>query len=314
MPKLSIIVPVYNVEQYLHRCIDSILAQTFTDYEIILIDDGSPDRCGEIIDEYASRDDRIIPIHQSNRGVSAARNAGLKAAGGDYVGFVDPDDWIEPNMYSTLIGQIELNGCEIASCSWMSNDEEGHEIPYVSGLPTKVMDNEEYMRHLFDMPPTILGSSWSKLFRRDIIKTFFAENVTICEDNLFVAENCCNCSSAVYVNENLYHLFLRSNSATRVEIGRPALGLPVRRKIIDIARSMSVECGMRAERVYLDQCVTFYCGSGSDGADYSALAGNEFQTYMRENFVSLLHNQTIFWKTKVYYMLLYLRSLRKGHQ
>ena len=92
MPELSIIVPVYKVEPYLPKCIDSILAQTFSDFELILIDDGSPDRCGEICDEYAARDDRVVVIHRENRGVSAARNAGLDAARGEYIGFVDSDD------------------------------------------------------------------------------------------------------------------------------------------------------------------------------------------------------------------------------
>ena len=95
MPKVSIIVPVYKAEQYLHRCVDSILSQSFTDCELILVDDGSPDKSGEICDEYASRDSRIQVIHKQNGGVSSARNAGLDVAHGEYVWFVDSDDWIE---------------------------------------------------------------------------------------------------------------------------------------------------------------------------------------------------------------------------
>ena len=88
---VSIIVPIYNVEKYLSKCIDSILAQTYNDIEVILVDDGSPDNCPKICDEYAQKDNRVIVIHQKNAGVSAARNAGLKAAHGEYIGFVDPD-------------------------------------------------------------------------------------------------------------------------------------------------------------------------------------------------------------------------------
>lgn len=94
------------------------LAQTYTDFEAILIDDGSPDRCGEIINEYAQKDDRIVPVHQENRGVSTARNAGLRAARGNYIGFVDPDDWIEANMYELLVGQMETGRCDIVSYAW----------------------------------------------------------------------------------------------------------------------------------------------------------------------------------------------------
>jgi len=90
-PKISIIVPVYKVEPYLRKCIDSILAQTFTDFELILVDDGSPDGCGKICDEYAKKDNRILVIHKSNGGLSSARNAGLEIAKGEYIGFVDSD-------------------------------------------------------------------------------------------------------------------------------------------------------------------------------------------------------------------------------
>ena len=98
-PKISIIVPVYKVEKYLHRCLDSIVNQTFTDWECILIDDGSPDNSGIICDEYAQMDRRFKVIHQENKGVSAARNAGLDVAKGEWIGFVDSDDWIEKETY-----------------------------------------------------------------------------------------------------------------------------------------------------------------------------------------------------------------------
>lgn len=113
-PLISVIVPVYKVEPYIHRCVDSILAQTYTNLEIILVDDGSPDRCGEICDEYAAKDDRIRVIHQENSGVSAARNAGLDHCTGDYIAFVDSDDYIENSMLFKLfygIGDADLCGC-----------------------------------------------------------------------------------------------------------------------------------------------------------------------------------------------------------
>lgn len=116
-PKISIIVPVYKVEKYIHKCIDSILAQTFTDFELILVDDGSPDNCGKICDEYVKKDRRIKVIHKKNGGLSDARNAGIEIARGDYIGFVDSDDYIEPDMYELLYDICIENNCEIASCS-----------------------------------------------------------------------------------------------------------------------------------------------------------------------------------------------------
>lgn len=110
MPKVSVIVPVYKVEPYLRECVESILAQTLEDIEIILVDDGSPDNCGAICDEYAAKDSRITVIHKKNGGLSDARNAGLDIAVGDYIGFVDSDDWIYPKMYEVLYRCAEEDG------------------------------------------------------------------------------------------------------------------------------------------------------------------------------------------------------------
>ena len=109
---ISVIVPIYKVEKYLRKCVNSIINQTYKDLEIILVDDGSPDNCGQICDEYAEQDSRIIVVHQKNAGLSAARNAGLEKISGEYVAFVDSDDTIEPQMYETLLAMIK-NGQEI---------------------------------------------------------------------------------------------------------------------------------------------------------------------------------------------------------
>ncbi len=116
-PKISVIVPIYNVEPYLRQCLDSIVSQTYRNLEIILVDDGSPDNCGAICDEYAAKDSRIQVIHQKNGGVSAARNAGLAAAAGAWIGWVDGDDWIEPDMYDYLLENIQAYGADVAVCS-----------------------------------------------------------------------------------------------------------------------------------------------------------------------------------------------------
>lgn len=116
MPKLSIIVPVYKVEPYIHKCVDSILNQTFTDFELILVDDGSPDNCGKICDEYAEKDNRVRAIHKENGGVSDARNVGIDKAMGAIVGFVDSDDYLDPNMYYDMLKFMDDNRLDIV-CS-----------------------------------------------------------------------------------------------------------------------------------------------------------------------------------------------------
>ena len=125
MLKISIIVPVYNVEKYLSRCVDSILNQTFTDFECILVDDGSPDNCGKICDEYAKKDKRIRVIHKENGGLSDARNAGIDIAQGEYIGFVDSDDWIHPQMYEILYNGIIENNVKISACKLEEEIEAG---------------------------------------------------------------------------------------------------------------------------------------------------------------------------------------------
>lgn len=123
---ISVIVPIYNVEPYIHRCIDSILAQTYKQMQIILVDDGSPDRCGEICDEYSKKDSRIIVIHQENEGLSGARNTRLLFAKGDYIAFVDSDDWVHPKMYETLIGLSKKYNLDIVRSSVCETDNKDY--------------------------------------------------------------------------------------------------------------------------------------------------------------------------------------------
>ncbi|NAS30167.1 glycosyltransferase [Flavobacteriaceae bacterium R38] len=119
--KISIIVPVYNVEKYLHRCVDSILNQTHKNLEVILVNDGSPDKSGEICDDYAKKDARIKVVHRENGGLSAARNSGLKVITGDYVSFVDSDDWIHPMMIKVMLNTLLKNNSKIVECDLISS-------------------------------------------------------------------------------------------------------------------------------------------------------------------------------------------------
>ena len=164
MPDLSIIVPVYGVEKYLSRCIDSILNQTFRDFELILIDDGSPDNCGAICDDYAARDSRIKVIHQQNKGVSAARNAALDVAIGSYLGFVDGDDWVEPEMYETMIDAMKQWQTDMVVCGSNHFNEKGQ---YLRSILTSegVYDKEQMLSMLYGQPNPLGGGCCNKLIR-----------------------------------------------------------------------------------------------------------------------------------------------------
>ena len=129
--KVSLIVPVYNTKKYLRRCLESAVSQTYRNMEIICVDDGSTDGSGEIVDEFAARDSRVIAIHQKNSGESNARNNGLKISSGDYIGFMDCDDWIEPDMYECLAGALEQADADMAIAGFYREFEECNVEPLV---------------------------------------------------------------------------------------------------------------------------------------------------------------------------------------
>ena len=255
--ELSIIVPIYNVERWLKRCLDSILTQTFNNFELILVDDGSPDKCSEIIEKYIRKDKRVVAIYQNNRGVSAARNAGLKIAQGEFIAFVDPDDWIDERMYEKLLLAIRKENADIACCSWIDVDEVGNEGRHTVDNIPYVMSGKEFAEHLFDKPRTLGGSNCNKLFRRAVIRHLYDETSHICEDNLFLAQCIVNAEKAVFVNENLYYIFSRPNSASRAKPERVVEGLPYRRRIILVVSEFGDHIRNCAEADYLDECLAF---------------------------------------------------------
>ena len=142
-PKVSVIVPVYNTEKYLKRCLDSILNQTLSDIEIIIVDDGSKEACALLCDQFAKSDSRIKVVHKQNAGLGFARNTGLSEANGEYVGFVDSDDYIEPMMYETLYAAAKNNGADIAK--WQKK----WECPILSTFPNALRRLSDIPRHSF---------------------------------------------------------------------------------------------------------------------------------------------------------------------
>ncbi len=166
---ISIIVPVYKVEEYLDKCIESIVNQTYTNLEIILVDDGSPDNCPEICDKWAERDNRIKVIHKSNGGLSDARNAGLSVATGDFIAFVDSDDYIETDMYEKLLDVALRNNTDIVSCKLrMVYENEDYSVASEDTGDVIIYSTEEAMSALID--DKIRQVVWNKLYRTEIIK------------------------------------------------------------------------------------------------------------------------------------------------
>ena len=173
-PLISVIVPVYKVAQYLHRCNDSILAQTYTNLEIILVDDGSPDRSGEICDEYATKDSRIKVIHQENRGLSAARNAGLDICTGAYIAFVDSDDYIMPQMYEQMLAASQDHNVDICVCQWQYECPDGTLVIDPSKIDTTILGVKSavhFAEYLYkkQYESGTVCVVWNKLYKRKVL-------------------------------------------------------------------------------------------------------------------------------------------------
>ena len=201
---ISLIIPVYNAQTYLPRCLDSVLAQTHQNLEIILIDDGSADKSGEICDEYAQKDARIRVIHQKNAGVSAARNAGLRVAKGEYIGFVDADDFIEADMYRYLLASALQYRCAIAVCS-------------VFGKPPLIKAKRPLVLTSLCALDKLYTQSYihNKLFHIRVLQNiYFRPDIAICEDLVFCFQTFGKTSQVVYCLVPQYHSMVHPQSAS----------------------------------------------------------------------------------------------------
>ena len=203
MPKISIIVPVFKAEKYISRCVDSILKQTFSDFELIFIDDGSPDNSGKICVDYASKDKRIIVIRQENRGVSAARQKGLDTAMGEYIIHADPDDWVEPDWLEKLYKKIKEDNSDIVICDFerVYANKKVHYVQRPSSL-----HKENIIKDMLNQ--RIWGSTWNKLVRKECFSHYgisFNPNMNLWEDLYVMCLLIANGAKVSYIPEVLYH-------------------------------------------------------------------------------------------------------------
>lgn len=202
MPKISIIVAVYAAEKYLEHCLDSILSQTFTDFEVVLVDDGSKDASGKICDDYEKKDSRIRVVHKENGGVASARQCGLDCAIGEYIIHVDPDDWIEPNMLQELYQKAVEDSSDLVFCDFIRHENDRTE--YVS-QKCDMVDSQSIMRGLFQ---DLHGACWNKLIRRSLFAKYgivFPLNLIVWED-LYVCVNLTMHNIRIsYLSKAFYH-------------------------------------------------------------------------------------------------------------
>lgn len=211
MPEISIIVPVYKVEKYLDTCVRSILAQTFTDFELILVDDGSPDQCGVLCDAYAVEDSRIVVIHKENGGLSSARNAGIEAARGKYIGFVDSDDYIAPDMYSFLYENMKKEQADLSMCGLFDvyAGREPKRLPKYYA----VMGPEEAVEMVLKAE-IVSVTAVNKLYKKEVFRNIRFIEGKQAEDAFAAVDILMHCGRIVISSRQKYYYVHRRGSIT----------------------------------------------------------------------------------------------------
>lgn len=221
MPAISIIVPVYNAEKYLNRCVKSIINQTFSDFELILVDDGSPDNSGILCDEWSKKDARIKVIHQKNAGAGAARNAGIKNATGRYIGFVDSDNWIELNMYQTLYDAITKYKTEVAMVRMKTCKNYVEPLKWTENkYNITVKDRDEMLARFFRIhgEDSSIIDVGPKLIDKRILDNFNFVEGTICEDVYASFEFIIRSERTAVIGAELYDYFYNPMGVTRGKV------------------------------------------------------------------------------------------------
>lgn len=210
-PLISIIIPIYKVEPYVDRCVQSIVDQTYENLEIILVDDGSPDSCPAMCDAWAAKDSRIKVIHKENGGLSDARNAGLEIAAGNYISFIDSDDCITPDFIQTLYDTMEQTGADIAACGVAYVDEKGAVLRQRPVAPVAEMDRMEALRRLV-LEDGVYQTVWNKLYRWEAIAGILFEKGKYNEDDFWTYQVFDRIEKLAMVDKPMYCYLQRGGS------------------------------------------------------------------------------------------------------
>ena len=265
MPSLSVIVPVYKVEKYLDRCVESILSQDYKDLELILVDDGSPDNCGKMCDDWARADERVRVIHKGNGGLSSARNAGYEVARGKYISFIDSDDSILAGMFSDMIMQLETNALDVIGCLAQVIYEKRIKKHKSDGslLVLKKLDALNYCIKNENV------SAWGKVFTRKAIGEVRFPDGRIYEDTACMYRFINNCDKVGYLNQTYYNYFFNPGS-----ISKTAFNVKARfdfvlstKEVYEFSKSKNLECVKEAKGQYIRRllaCLTAIYANGVD--------------------------------------------------
>lgn len=210
--KISVIIPIYNSEKFLHSCVESVITQTYENLEIILINDGSSDNSAAICEEFSQKDKRIKVIHQSNKGVSAARNRGIQECTGQYISFIDSDDTLDVDMYEVLINEMKLQDLDIVHCGYKRI--EGGKTIEIFGSKKRFFHNKYEALECLVGGTLFSGGLWNKLYRKSIIEPlFFEEKLKVNEDIYFNFQAFLRANHTLYIDVAKYNYYVRNTSA-----------------------------------------------------------------------------------------------------
>ncbi|MGN0503616.1 MAG: glycosyltransferase family 2 protein [Ruminococcus sp.] len=277
-PLVSVIIPAYNIADYLPRCLDSVLGQTYKNLEVIVVSDGSTDGTNEIIKRYAGQDNRIVPVFKENSGVSDTRNKGIEMAKGDYIGFIDGDDYIEANMYETLLDNALKYDADISHCGYQMVFPSRVDY-YFNTQELRIQDNK---RGIFDFVTAdkIEPGLVNKLFKKEIIKDIRLEkDIKFNEDTLFNLLAFKKSKKSVFYDVPLYHYILRKDSAT----GKANIALDSKRleDVLRVAQLIIREAGEEFRVQTVNRYLCCLAGNFRTVILADKTIKNRFYTYIR---------------------------------
>ena len=274
-PLISVIVPVYKVEPYLHKCVDSILNQTYQNLEVILVDDGSPDNCGAICDAYAEQDSRVKVIHKENGGLSSARNAGLEIASGEYISFVDSDDWLDTKLYSCCLDAMPFD-MAIFGITYVYEGAQDSQIVPACEKPQSICWGKDDQLFLDLVRRSLFGYMCNKIYRRNIIQRIRFPDILLREDLVTNIELLKRTEDIVLINCSGYYYFQRSDSSLH---GKYSGNVPdiemISRKLIasdnKLSRKTNIAISNLLVRCYLNDALYRYVFKNSALSDRERL-------------------------------------------
>jgi glycosyltransferase involved in cell wall biosynthesis len=300
--EISIIVPVYNLEPLLPKCVESILTQTFTDFELILVNDGSTDRSGELCDEFAKLDNRIVVIHKSNGGVASSRNAGLEAAKGSYIGFVDNDDFVNEHMFETLYTNAIIHESEIVVCDFLKVNETQDIDTKKRKINFKVehFNNVESLNQIYTDNNLTFICPWNKLYKKSLFNEIKYELGNINDDETVAHQLLYESKKTTYIHTELYYYVQREGSQinSAFHIKRLCKVYALKDRVEFFKSKNEIELHEKALKHFMDKFFWYYflAKTTLKGVDREL---KELKVTFDQTLIYLLKHKGISWKQKL---------------